>query len=323
MSNHALDQKSPPKPNRNSSMMPSLSISFGAVQNLTETARAEGWRALKTPLPMRLHTMDQQDIQQLKEDQEAIKNSLSEAMRHIDMSTDSGQQLQRNVKDIEARSMRTAQHARHLFEMIPISARAPTDKSVAKAQEVFATPELLEEILRFATPPDMLSAMQVQRCWYDTVLGSIMIKRLLGLEPFEKGLFYSPFSKRFHDLIPDSKSDYQPMPAANYGDWVHADRRVRICITITNMDKLTLGSRIRKMIICSIPFTKASVSMRCTSGRCLDTDLPPGRTYTLGELADLIRGKRANRCEHHDCQIRKMCFDAEVKLGEQEDLGTL
>jgi hypothetical protein len=60
------------------------------------------------------------------------------------------------------------------------------------AQQVFNTGELLECIVSYLDPAEILSVMGVQRRWRDTVEGSIKLKRLLGLAPGGK-FFSSPF----------------------------------------------------------------------------------------------------------------------------------
>lgn len=55
--------------------------------------------------------------------------------------------------------------------LVPIAVQ-PTASSAVKAQELFDTPELLEEILLYMDTKENLSGMGVQRAWRDTVVGS-------------------------------------------------------------------------------------------------------------------------------------------------------
>ncbi|PPJ49662.1 hypothetical protein CBER1_02207 [Cercospora berteroae] len=70
--------------------------------------------------------------------------------------------------------------------------------SGAAALKVFQTPELLEQILTYLPTREKLNCMLVQRRWYDTILGSTKLKRLLGLESSIDRFYYSPFSDPYH-----------------------------------------------------------------------------------------------------------------------------
>lgn len=72
-------------------------------------------------------------------------------------------------------------HLRDNFKEIWSLIPALTHTFTAKAQEVFDIPELFETILSYLIPPDKLVAMRVQRKWRDTILGSVMLQRSLGL----------------------------------------------------------------------------------------------------------------------------------------------
>jgi hypothetical protein len=72
------------------------------------------------------------------------------------------------------------------------------------ASDVFELPELLENVLSFIPPLEILHVMLVSRRWKDTVVGSPSLRKLLGLRPLStaklSGLkplsspnFYSPF----------------------------------------------------------------------------------------------------------------------------------
>ena len=77
-------------------------------------------------------------------------------------------------------ALNTALHK--LYAVFPIILR-PSGQSAAKAQEVFALPELLENILSFLPREDILWSMIAGTAWRDCVEGSVVLKRLLGILP--------------------------------------------------------------------------------------------------------------------------------------------
>lgn len=78
------------------------------------------------------------------------------------------------------------------------AAKHVSDVSAAKAQQVFDTPELLEEIISYLDTPGKLEVIEVQRTWHNTILGSTRLQKTLGLVAYHDGFYYSPFSNLFY-----------------------------------------------------------------------------------------------------------------------------
>ncbi|KAF7196589.1 hypothetical protein HII31_01959 [Pseudocercospora fuligena] len=184
--------------------------------------------------------------------------------------------------------------------MIPAIERPATDASAAKAQEVFSTPELMEEILTYLPTDEKLSAMEVQRYWRDTVNGSVKLKRLLGLLPMEKNPthFYSAFSSRYHDTDkfpsghfeeiypycrsgncyddPDEEPDENENPEP-----VEETIELDICSFIRQSHGF--GTRVRQMLLCSgPPLTQMQATM---FDPCMTTQTRPSVYTDLGTIS--------------------------------------
>ncbi|KAF7185955.1 hypothetical protein HII31_12828 [Pseudocercospora fuligena] len=163
-----------------------------------------------------------------------------------------------------------------VWGIIP-SLKHVTEQSTAKAQEVFGTTELLEEMLSYLDTKDKLKAMRVQRHWRDTVNGSVMLLRALGLESYDDGRYYSALSNRFQgrgygrtrlepgirnpgfcydDKDPkffrwdqDSHSSFWTMNHRQEG-LCEDPTQLQICLTMsTDPAKLRFGSRVAAMRI--------------------------------------------------------------------------
>lgn len=95
--------------------------------------------------------------------------------------------------------------------LLPRSVK-PDDVSAVQAQKVFDTPELLELILSFLAPRDLLSAQQVGIVWAAAVLGSRKLQSILYLRPEADDV---PFSTAFTSKsFPGFKVDAWPSQPA-------------------------------------------------------------------------------------------------------------
>lgn len=70
--------------------------------------------------------------------------------------------------------------------------------SAIKADKVFTTPELLEQILLYLLPRELLELMPVNKAAARTVHGSPKLQDLLSLRPLPQGSLYSVFGCHFH-----------------------------------------------------------------------------------------------------------------------------
>ena len=193
--------------------------------------------------------------------------------------------------------------------LIPTTAQ-PTASSAVKAQDVFDTPELLEEILLYLDTKEKLSAMEVQRVWRNTILGSPGLKHALGLEIDEKAkLFDSPFFS-VEDLY-----KYPKCPTLPCGRKISSLRDVD-CRSLTihfskgDNDRAS-GTRINAMRLFSLPLTSLNARTIC-GRRCLhqssggDSSARPilelkfeDKHLTVGELATKTRHVLG---PHSDCK---------------------
>lgn len=78
-----------------------------------------------------------------------------------------------------------------LLEHIPPVYRKPA-RTADLAAKAFGTPGLLEHILYYLTVPELLGVYGVDKTFYDTIEGSIVLQRRLGLTPDWDSHFFIP-----------------------------------------------------------------------------------------------------------------------------------
>ncbi|SMQ53818.1 unnamed protein product [Zymoseptoria tritici ST99CH_1A5] len=218
------------------------------------------------------------------------------------------------------------------------------------AQKVFDMCELLEQILSYSEPVDLLRAMSTQRCWKDTIEGSLKLKRLLGLAPTGKA-FYSPFfhqsadyrgtvTRRFmkedqHILTcrmfypGDVEATRNPMATSDQFctisvEVIHCPTR-----TIPSIWTRSFGSRARDMAICNPPINVLWPTAECKDRSheledygCFNEDFEPiystsERGFTVGELADAVVSLAGSK--HLDCKAWRQFYwhgAAQVEVGD-------
>ncbi|KAF7191983.1 hypothetical protein HII31_06628 [Pseudocercospora fuligena] len=179
-----------------------------------------------------------------------------------------------------------------------------TANSPTKAEKVFGTAELMENIMLNLGTRDVLTAMQATRAMRDTVLGSTKIQTLIGLLPdyechfsvmpwetigerqgfvvFPPNPNYNNAARPviFHDFTLSNYSDtfnygYDKFHPESYKDQWHQAQisnggRADFVITAPRDDKCLrkLGSRVRALSICQPPVEYAYFDVNCGHWKC-------------------------------------------------------
>lgn len=193
--------------------------------------------------------------------------------------------------------------------------------------------------------------MLVQRCWKNTILGSIKLKRLLGLSSFDDKFYYSPFSPRFSESVSRYGLGYKrELPYRFYGESISdancAKSNQGLEVKAGKLDieivlkcdvaSLQFGPRFRSMLIANPPVKQMGAALDCRpcrkkgythfdSGETLPhgdphqvpTTSPDG--FTVGELADRTQQIMT---EHPDCQSTCVNFKASMLLDECDPIRT-
>lgn len=185
------------------------------------------------------------------------------------------------------------------WEQIPV-ARRPSARSAVKAQEVFNTPELLENIIIHLGTKDVLSAQQVGRVWRDGVNGSVKILRSIGIYPQEDVHFKSPFERlqspdSFWGLNLRTESEDFDHHAALQDGVIPRTQKVRLDIGAPTSTSLFIGPRCRAISICQPPLKRATMSFSCYCSACLgnngrfprhEFDMTSEEAITVGDVMD-------------------------------------
>ena len=163
------------------------------------------------------------------------------------------------------------------------------------AQKAFDVVEILENIMLNLSARSLLRAMCAQRCFRDTVLGSLPLRRCLRLEPAAPGTYYRA-SCHVHKPLNRKVSD-TGMPSGWITEEKRRPRRIVMSawIDTSRLAKGQLGSRLRAMLFCSPPVHKldAFINFWTSSGHegrdgrhmAIVPKHPNG--HTIGELIDL------------------------------------
>ncbi|GIZ43137.1 hypothetical protein CKM354_000637600 [Cercospora kikuchii] len=262
------------------------------------------------------------DVQQIQQQQQALEDGLSKSLTLLNTipGTEAAtQQIRVELETLRANALAIRRPVDQMWDLVPVLMR-PT--SGAAAEKVFGTPELLEEILTFLPTRMKLDCMGVQRRWYEAVMGSVRLKRMLGLELYTDDFYHSPFDHHLHSergWDPDYPFMCSWDPWANYslfGDWGcpaldHAGcsggpelrdeiENVQLRGTFhSGSKKKTFGSRVGDMRISHPPIPSVHVSVCCHDGweNCCDhphnetmeTEAPSPEGFTVRSLYDAVQ----------------------------------
>ncbi|KAF7198563.1 hypothetical protein HII31_00302 [Pseudocercospora fuligena] len=223
-----------------------------------------------------------------------------------------------------------------------------TTRTALKAEEVFNTTELLERIMLQLTTVDKLRAMQANWKSFETLCGSVSLRRALGVESYGDGHYYSPFSERFRGV---EKHDWGvSFPAGIYHDedrshvkwdedckteyysrWADS-RRLEVSVKIScDVDPSKFGRKIQLLDIFEPGVTEMRAEIDCFP-RCHRLD-PEGNEYddhpgylftdegrdpvTVGTLLD---GAAWVRSRHLTCECTTVTFTAVLELEEDDPI---
>ncbi|KAK5127049.1 hypothetical protein LTR85_008408 [Meristemomyces frigidus] len=123
--------------------------------------------------------------------QEGLQTVQDELKRCIDMRTLDSQTLNSISERLEPHVTRLRTH---IVQHFHVDSQLPTKSSVAKAQQVFDTPELLEHILLRLSPRDAFRAQQASRRVHDLIMTSPCLQRHLYLKADPQADFSTAFS---------------------------------------------------------------------------------------------------------------------------------
>ncbi|KAK5130918.1 hypothetical protein LTR08_001582 [Meristemomyces frigidus] len=161
-----------------------------------------------------------------------------------------------------------------------------TPRSTVKAREIFAVPELLEQILLWVHPMDVLNVMEVNRRAYDIICGSTSLQRHMNLVPDETSHFRSFYKASLFDFACEAAPavDIRPWlkPLSPVNDQQSALRTFDIDAHFSASNPLQLGSRVRSMLICQPPVKYMQVTVSCC-----DKSRPMGRQPLLSSAMNV------------------------------------
>jgi hypothetical protein len=237
-------------------------------------------------------------------------------------------------------------------------ASVPTEASAVAAQKVFNTAELLEHILTYLEPKEIMIAMRVDRLWRDSFEASVKLKRLLGLAPGGK-FFYSPFLAPSIDSTPGIPHEgvIPTLPMKDDKCVMHArvGRRKSCCphhgdqywhgvrfhfahnTEVPQHWLRHIGSRARDMAVCNPPLMEMTAQLACWG--CVEEEeegIPDDenedmwyyeftniesksdRGLTIGEIADAFAGLAGSK--HLDCPGRHFFSNASVVVVDEDPI---
>lgn len=272
-----------------------------------------------------------EQVQELLGQQQSLENSLRDLATTV-TGTPAAEQVSQSLQKARTSTALLRTHLDKLWALVPPAMR-PADGMAA--QKLFDTPELLEEVLTYLQPREVLQVMRVQRPWYETVMGSIKLKRYLGLELPCNPFYYSAFSHRFHQFTtresmikgPQRIDDEDPMrfdfeinseasstwnPHENV-TYDIKELRIESEFTLSSIESVKMGSRVQAMHFCSPPAQTLHGLLECD--RCciydqhfrqaLAMSTKDEQGFSIGDLYDLALQALTR---HKACDINSFHF---------------
>ena len=162
-----------------------------------------------------------------------------------------------------------------LLQRIPVEYRTP--RSSHLADQVFATPELLELILTFVSVPDLLRLYRVNKTFYNTIEGSTTLQRRLGLQPnvschldlpaehliyHVDGMDMSEMS--YYGAVFDNEAQLEPnkvpikISVNTYSSYLNSGKK---------LDLRPIGERCKKMLLVQPPIKEMGIYAHCCTPR--------------------------------------------------------
>ncbi|KAF2173215.1 hypothetical protein M409DRAFT_49692 [Zasmidium cellare ATCC 36951] len=278
-------------------------------------------------------------LQDLVAHAQNLKNTIQALRQPAPNTQANSNQVQAELADAEKNANELCDFLGACWEMIPVTNR-PSARSAVKAQKVFDTPELLENICIHLNPLDTLVAQQVGRVWRDGINSSVKIQRAIGLRPDESSYFSAPFAD--FDGTGSILSRYT-LPGFfldNYGPNVDFDAHEAAAEGISNTQAVkiqitadypvSIGSRCRLLSLCQPPIKSASMFIGSECDGCITTHfeheakLVSEDGVNVGQIMDaaqqLIDAHRMGE-EHVDGYCRPIIeFHATVTLADDDPI---
>ena len=213
-------------------------------------------------------------------------NENHEALKHLQAITD-GLSVQNS-------------HLNTIVQSVPPIARKPPG-TIEVVSKVFAVPELLERILLYLNPVDLLRIQQVDHLFFNSIQGSMKLLCKMGLMAQENGHVSAPpasvdtqsffcFYEMYSSLSRDVPQDNDVVVKAGFSDLENSPN---------------LGSRCRNMLICQPPLKSMSVHTRCChptwSWNDSDEDLDPITSESGLVVGDLLDAHNRVTADHRLC----------------------
>lgn len=144
-----------------------------------------------------------------------------------------------------------------------------TPTSHVKAQKVFATAELLEEILLYLTPRELLDAVRVNHATLQIFKDSPKLLDMLHMRPHKDGFLGTSLASNFPGIYIELDSNRAERSMRLMG-YKTSFNTVSVLIQFDRRSIFTIGSRCRSTLPLQLPIT----SMRATVSCCKDFNHP-------------------------------------------------
>lgn len=261
-------------------MLPGLSVTLlpgrYASADVHSSQGYGGYAYSPFPKPAGM-VIEYNDAMRILHHQETLESSLAILVRDTEEPGNKIKQSTQQALDAARTSISFMRHhVDSLYNLIPPHERPPTAISAAKAHMVFSIPELLEKImLSGLSAREKLVAMQVNRCWRNTVEGSKTLLRTLGLSLPVNSFYFTPFLTRNATPYSYDDGDFpgyagfeeeregENRPQVKFGVKGLEICRMSLSINIFDRHDLAAGSRVRSMTICNPPILSLEVTILC------------------------------------------------------------
>lgn len=189
------------------------------------------------------------------------------------------EEMLREVLESNTRTLEVIRH--HIDSCIqsyPITSR-PTTASAARAKEVFGMAELLEQILLYVAPRDILHAIQVSHATLNILKESPKLRERFSLRCDETGFFSSAFLRgsdgdEDESLFTDFDVRFEYWSESNGHDNT-PNHRISITADFEAFSPLPkIGSRCRDMLICQPPIHVMQVVLHCCDVSRVESQVP-------------------------------------------------
>jgi hypothetical protein len=193
----------------------------------------------------------------------SMQTHLDSLVQLIEPEADQSAEIQRHLKAIRDGLSTQQSHLDQLVESVPPMARKPptTDEL---AEKVFNIPELLEKILLYLSPADLLRVQRVSHLFFNATEGSPKIQFKMGLRPQENcHITFPPALLEFHMF----SFSLEPYTCFGNSRQTLQENEVNIRAGFYGGEKnnkmLKLGKRCRDMLICQPPIKTLNAYTRC------------------------------------------------------------